>query len=278
MRKSPSQICASWLHEGIKCQSGTKQFAQAPGFVLAQAMRLSIHECAMSFLLGSVALLALCRELLADEGMWLFNAVPAERLQQRYQFTASPAWLEHLQKSSVRFGNGGSGSFVSADGLVITNHHVGIDSLQKLSDASHTYARDGFYAATRTEEKRCLDLELRVLMSIEDVTARVNAAVRPEMNPEQAYLARRKVIAEIEQESQDKSGLQSHVVTLYMGAEATSSTGPNDIPMCASYSLRRRNPPFMAAIRITSSIHATVSISACSGYTRTVNRPMSRTT
>jgi len=112
-------------------------------------MRLSIHECAMSFLLGSVALLAPRRELLADEGMWLFNAVPAERLQQRYQFTASPAWLEHLQKSSVRFGSS-SGSFVSADGLVITNHHVGIDSLQKLSDANHNYARDGFYAGRRS--------------------------------------------------------------------------------------------------------------------------------
>jgi len=180
-------------------------------------MRLSIHEGAMSFLLGSVALFAPGRELLADEGMWLFNAVPAERLQQRYQFTASPAWLEHLQESSVRFGSGGSGSFVSADGLVITNHHVGIDSLQKLSDASHNYARDGHYAATRNEEKRCLDLELSVLMSIEEVTARVNAAVRSEMNPEQAYLARRKVIAEIEQESQGKTGLQSKVVTLYGG-------------------------------------------------------------
>jgi hypothetical protein len=83
MRKSPSQICPSWLREGIKCRPRHKRFAQAPDFVLAQAMRLSIHECATSFLLGSVALFAPCRELLADEGMWLFNAVPAERLQQR---------------------------------------------------------------------------------------------------------------------------------------------------------------------------------------------------
>jgi hypothetical protein len=180
-------------------------------------MRFSFPEFARLFLVGAVALAAPCRELLADEGMWLFNAVPAERLQEQYQFTASPAWLEHLQKSSVRFNNGGSGSFVSPDGLVLTNHHVGVETLQKLSDASHNYARDGFYAGTRNEERRCLDLELTVLISIEDVTARVNAAVQPEMSPEQAYLARRKVIAEIEKESQDKTGLQSDVVTLYGG-------------------------------------------------------------
>lgn len=133
--------------------------------------------------------------------MWLFNAVPAERLQQQYQFSPSTAWLEHLRNSSVRFNNGGSGSFVSRDGLVITNHHVGSDAMQKLSDATHNYRLDGFYARTRSEEKRCLDLELNVLMSSEDVTARVNAAVRPEMSPEQAYLARQKVTAEIAKES-----------------------------------------------------------------------------
>ncbi len=153
----------------------------------------------------------------ADEGMWLFTSPPAARLKEKYKFEPTPAWLEHLQKSSVRFNSGGSGSFVSADGLVITNHHVGADSLQKLSDEQHNYLRDGFYAKTRADEKKCLDLELNVLMSVEDVTARVSAAVPADLDPEKAVTARRAVLADIEKESKEKTGLRSDVVTLYQG-------------------------------------------------------------
>ncbi|PWU16662.1 MAG: serine protease [Verrucomicrobia bacterium] len=155
----------------------------------------------------------------ADEGMWLFNNPPRKLLQEKYGFEPSDAWLEHLQKSSVRFNSGGSGSFVSEDGLALSNHHVGADALQKFGDKDHNYIRDGFYARTRAEEKRCLDLELNVLMSIEDVTARVNEAVKPDATPEQAFLARRAVMAGIEKESLDKTGLRSDVVTLYQGAQ-----------------------------------------------------------
>src|SRR6266704_1418946 len=109
---------------------------------------------------------------LADEGMWLFNAPPLKQLKEKYQFEPTPQWLEHLQKASVRFNSGGSGSFISANGLVITNHHVGADTLQKMGDAQHNYLRDGFYAKTQTDEMKSTDLELNVLVSIEDVTAR----------------------------------------------------------------------------------------------------------
>ena len=153
----------------------------------------------------------------ADEGMWLFNNPPTAVWKQKYHFEATPQWLEHLQKSSVRFNSGGSGSFISADGLVITNHHVGADTLQKLSSAEHNYLHDGFYAKTEAEEQRALDLELNVLDSIEDVTDRVNAAVKPGMNSDAALAARRAIIAQIEKESQDKTGLRSDVVTLYQG-------------------------------------------------------------
>ena len=153
----------------------------------------------------------------ADEGMWLFNAPPTAQLKEKYGFEPTASWLDHLQKASVRFNSGGSGSFVSANGLVITNHHVGADALQKFGDERHNYLRDGFYAATQAEEKPCLDLELNVLMSIEDVTDRVKAAVKPEMAAADAFAARRAVIAGIEKESKDKTGLRSDVVTLYQG-------------------------------------------------------------
>jgi hypothetical protein len=156
---------------------------------------------------------------MSDEGMWLYNDPPRQLLKAKYGFDATDAWLEHLQKSSVRFNSGGSGSFVSADGLILSNHHVGADALQKFSDEQHNYLRDGFYAKTPAEEKKCLDLELNVLMSIEDVTDRVNAAVKPDAKPEEAFAARRAVMAQIEKESLDKTGLRSDVVTLYQGGK-----------------------------------------------------------
>jgi hypothetical protein len=155
----------------------------------------------------------------ADEGMWLFNHVPKEYLQKHYHFDATDPWLDHVQKAAVRFNNGGSGSFVSADGLVMTNHHVGADCLQKLGSASHNYLRDGFHAKTRAEEKRCGDLELNVLRSIEDVTDRVKAAVKPGMSDADAFQARRAVMAAIEKESYEKTGLRSNVITLFQGGQ-----------------------------------------------------------
>lgn len=153
----------------------------------------------------------------ADEGMWLYTDPPRRQLKEKYNFEPSDAWLEHIRKSSVRFNSGGSGSFISEDGLILSNHHVGADSLQKFGDAQHNYLRDGFYARTREEEKKCFDLELNVLMEIEDVTDRVNAAVKPKQTPEKAFAARRAVIAAIEKESFEKTGLRSDVVTLFQG-------------------------------------------------------------
>src|ERR1700730_6103097 len=115
----------------------------------------------------------------ADEGMWLFTNPPLKQLKDKYHFEPTPQWLEHLQKSSVRFNSGGSGSFISSNGLCITNHHVGLDTLQKISSEKNNYVRDGFYAKTQKDEAKATDLELNVLISIEDVTARVSGAVQP---------------------------------------------------------------------------------------------------
>ena len=165
-----------------------------------------------ALLAGSLSVSAL-----ADEGMWLFNQPPRQALRERHQFEVTEAWLEHLQKASVRFNSGGSGSFVSEDGLLISNHHVGADALQKISTKERNYLRDGFTAKSLAEEVKCLDLELNVLQSIEDVTTQVNAAVPRDAAPGAAFAARRQVLAGIEKASLEQTGLRSDVVTLWQG-------------------------------------------------------------
>jgi Peptidase S46 len=177
----------------------------------------SSHPMKLPLALASLAFMAAIPASRADEGMWLFNAPPRAQLKARYGFDLTDPWLDHLMKSSVRFDSGGSGSFVSADGLVITNHHIGLDSLQKLSSARKNYVKDGFLAATPADEVRVVDEEIDALQSIEDVTSRVNAGVPASAGGGAAAKARRSVIAAIEKESTDKTGLRSEVVTLYQG-------------------------------------------------------------
>lgn len=155
----------------------------------------------------------------ADEGMWPYNDLPTAQIQQKYGVTLSAAWTAHLQRASVKFVGEASGEFVSADGLVMTNHHVGAGALQKLSTAQHNYARDGFYARTRAEELKAPDAELDVLQTITPVTDEVSAAVTASMTPAEALLARRAKAAAIEKESMAKTGLKSEVVTLFGGAK-----------------------------------------------------------
>ena len=168
-------------------------------------------------LLVTVAALFAGGALRADEGMWLYSAPPRAQIKAKYGFDLTDAWLDHVRLSSVRFNSGGSASFVSGDGLVITNHHVGADSLQKMGSKDKNYLRDGFYAKTSADEIKCNDLEVNVLQSIEDVTARINAAVPATLTGSDAALARRKIVAEVEKESREKTGLRSDVVTLYQG-------------------------------------------------------------
>jgi Peptidase S46 len=162
---------------------------------------------------------ALGGSVVADEGMWTFDKLPLRHLKEAYGFEPPPGWVEHLQSSAVRFNNGGSGSFVSADGLLMTNHHVGADTLQKISTKEKDYYKLGFYAKTNAEEVKAPDLELNVLIGIEDVTDLVNASVKPGMDDASANTARRGAMARIEKDSLDKTGLRSDVVTLYQGGK-----------------------------------------------------------
>ena len=176
-------------------------------------------QAAISLLLLAGALVGLRASLFADEGMWTFDNPPLAQLKQRYGFTPTEAWLNHVRLSSVRFNDGGSGSFVSPRGLVLTNHHVALFQLQKLSTPEHDYASGVFYARTEAQELKCPDLELNVLMSMENVTARVMAAVKPGMSDSDALKARRAEIAKIQKESLDATGLRSDVIQLYQGSE-----------------------------------------------------------
>jgi hypothetical protein len=154
----------------------------------------------------------------ADEGMWLFNFPPTARVKSKYGFDLTKEWLDHTRLSSVRFNNGGSGSFVSADGLTFTNHHVGADCIHSISTADHDYIKTGFYAKTRAEEAKCPDLELNVLENIEDVTPKVNAGVKPGMSVAEQGQAQRSAMSAIEQDCAKSTGLRCNVITFYSGA------------------------------------------------------------
>ncbi len=150
--------------------------------------------------------------------MWLFNDLPKSYLQEKHGFEPDDEWAQHVMLSSVRFNSGGSASFVSSSGLVLTNHHVGADTLHKISTPENNYYENGFLAASHEDEIKAPDLELNQLVSIVDVTERVDASAQPDMSPADAFAARRAAMSEIEKESLDETGLRSDVVTLYGGA------------------------------------------------------------
>jgi len=154
----------------------------------------------------------------ADEGMWPFNNVPRADIKQKYGFDVTDEWLRKVQLASVRFPSG-SGSFVSSNGLVLTNYHIVEDFVGELSTASKDYAKEGFVARNKSQELKIDGLSLDQLVSIEDVTARVTGVVKRNMSATDANDARRAEIATIESESTKATGMKSDVVTLYQGGQ-----------------------------------------------------------
>lgn len=159
------------------------------------------------------------RRALADEGMWTLSAPPLQQWQQKHQFAPSEKWLQNVQRAAVRLSDGGSASLVSADGLLLTNHHVARNQIHKLSTPQRDLIRDGFYARTREAELPCPDLEAKLLWSLSDVTAQVQGAVKASDSPANQASARKAAIANLEKEAAAQSGLVAEVVTLYGGGQ-----------------------------------------------------------
>lgn len=168
--------------------------------------------------LSALTLLLALPALRADEGMWTFDNIPVQKIKAKYGVALEPAWLKNVQLATVRF-PGGTGAFVSRDGLVVTNHHVGRGAIAQVSSAKADYVRDGFTAASRAEEIKVPGLELMMLVSMENVTAQVNGAVKPGAAEKDALTARRNALADLRKQEEARTGLTCEPVTLYQGGE-----------------------------------------------------------
>src|SRR5258705_3069610 len=180
---------------------------------------MRLRKFLSALLLALFSLQTLHLTALADEGMWTFNNVARAEIKKKYGFEITDEWLKKVRLASVRFNNGGSGSFVSSNGLVLTNYHIVEDIVNEVSTPEKDLAKEGFVARTRPEEIKAPSLELNVLMSIEDVSSRVNGAVKAGATDAEAFAARRAEISAIEGESTKATGLRSDVVTLYQGGQ-----------------------------------------------------------
>lgn len=152
-----------------------------------------------------------------DEGMWTYDSVPVKQIENNYNFKPSQEFLDHLRLSSVNIY--ASASFVSPDGLILTNHHVALFAAQRLSTKEHNYVKEGFVAENREGEIPLPGMSVRVLVAIEDVTKEVEASVKEGAAPQEAREQREKKIALIESECFKKEGLKGEVVSLFGGAK-----------------------------------------------------------
>lgn len=159
------------------------------------------------------------QKILSDEGMWTLDNLPLDLLESKYKFKPGKLFLQNIQLSSVRFNDGGSGSFVSQEGLVLTNHHVAMGQLQKISKKENDYVKNGFLAKSRDTELKCPDLELNVLVKMKNVTQIIKSYLANLDNREDIEKKRKEITAIIENEAYIKSGLRSDVVELYNGGE-----------------------------------------------------------
>lgn len=171
------------------------------------------------FLVFSLLALSMAgASLRADEGMWTFDNLPAKKISDKFGWAPGQAWLDHVRLSALRFPSG-SGSFVSKDGLVLTNQHVGRGWIQRVSSKEADLVKNGFAAATREQEIKVPGLEVMTLMATENITERLAKAVKAGLSDKEAAKAQAIQIEKIKNKMQQKSGLTCEHVTLYQGGE-----------------------------------------------------------
>ncbi len=169
-------------------------------------------------MVGLIGLMVTVKAL-ADEGMWTLNGFPAKAVEKKHHFKATSEWLDHVRLSSARLAGGCSGSFVSANGLIMTNHHCASSCIDQLSTAGDDRIAKGFYAKTQGDEIKCPEVEINKLTDITDVTAQINKATKglkgKAFNDEM-----KAAMSNIEKEcSNGLEDLRCDVVTLYHGGQ-----------------------------------------------------------
>jgi hypothetical protein len=152
----------------------------------------------------------------ADEGMWTFDNFPSKTVGVKYGFAPSPDWLNHVRLSSLRIAGGCSASFISPQGLVMTNHHCVVDCLEQISTQEQNFAGIGYSATTPAEERKCPDFELDQLVEIRDVTKEIQAATAGKTG-EEANKALHAKEAELQQSCGSEQSVRCDVVSLYHG-------------------------------------------------------------
>ena len=171
----------------------------------------------MKLILSALTVLLAASAARADEGMWTYNNFPKEKVKQKYGFEPSEKWLSEARLSSVRLAGGCSGSFVSPNGLVMTNHHCAHSCIEQLSNAKTDYVKAGFYAPEAKDEIKCPEIELNQLQDIVDVTSRIQAATKG-LQGKEFSKAQRGEMGKIEKEcSNGDDSLRCDVVTLFHG-------------------------------------------------------------
>ncbi len=154
----------------------------------------------------------------AEEGMWPFNHLPLKQIQEKYGVELSQDWIDHVQKASLRISAGGSGSFVSAQGLILTNHHVGATAIYNLSQQGKDLMKEGFLAPLLEDELPVPDFYADQLISIRDITDEIKQATESKPTDEEKEYARKAAMARIKETAQQQTGLQPEIVALYQGA------------------------------------------------------------
>lgn len=154
----------------------------------------------------------------SDEGMWPLNQIPQKQIYESYGKSLDETWVIHAQLSCLRVSFGGSASFVSPNGLVMTNHHVGSKAIYDFSTEETDLMKEGFYAKSLDQELKCPNAYMDQLIAIRDVTAEINAQIITGMSLEEREAARKGVIAKIKENAHIETDLQPEVVTLYQGA------------------------------------------------------------